>query len=164
MAYIVKVDDRTFKIDLEREGTRFRVFLNGKPVTVTAEEAGSPSHLSLIVDNKSYDVTVEENNIISVNGEAFRVQVEDERAQQLAKLKGKATEVSEISVTAPMPGLVVDVAVKVGDKVKEGEGLVTVEAMKMQNELKAPQEGVVKEVRVQKGTAVNGGDKLVIIV
>jgi biotin carboxyl carrier protein len=163
MPYIVTVEDKTFKVDLERQDNKFIVYLNSNPVEVTAAEAGNPSHLSLIVGNKSYDVTIENKNIISVNGEAFQVKIEDERVQQLARLRGKIVRIEEVYIAAPMPGLVVEVEVGVGDRVKVGSGLIVIEAMKMQNELKAPREGVVKEVLVKKGMSVNGGDTLVVI-
>ena len=67
------------------------------------------------------------------------------------------------SVTAPMPGTILDVKVSVGDQVKAGQTVVILEAMKMENEIGAPQDGTVKEVRVQKGAAVNPGDVLVTI-
>lgn len=67
------------------------------------------------------------------------------------------------SVTAPMPGTILDVKVNVGDQVKAGQTVVILEAMKMENEIGAPQDGTVKEVRVQKGAAVNPGDVLVTI-
>lgn len=163
MPYIVTVEDKTFKVDLERQDNKFIVYLNSNPVEVTAAEAGNPSHLSLIVGNKSYDVTIENKNIVSVNGEAFQVKIEDERVQQLARLRGKIVRIEEVYIAAPMPGLVVEVEVGVGDRVKVGSGLIVIEAMKMQNELKAPREGVVKEVLVKKGMSVNGGDTLVVI-
>lgn len=163
MPYIVKVEDKTFKVDFERQGNKFIVYLNSNPVEVTVAEAGNPSHLSLIVANRSYDVTIEDKNIVSVNGEAFQVKVEDERAQQLARLRGRVAKPEEVSIAAPMPGLVVEVEAKVGNRVRAGGGLIVIEAMKMQNELKAPRAGVVKEVLVKQGMSVNGGDTLVVI-
>ncbi|GAI83765.1 unnamed protein product, partial [marine sediment metagenome] len=61
----------------------------------------------------------------------------------------------------PMPGLVVSVEVDVGDRIESGKGLVVIEAMKMQNEMRSPRDGVIKEVLVKEGTSVNGGDILV---
>lgn len=66
-------------------------------------------------------------------------------------------------VTAPMPGTINAVKVKVGDQVKQGDPLVILEAMKMENEIPAPIAGTVKEVRVTQGQAVNNGDVLVVI-
>ncbi|MBC7929115.1 MAG: biotin/lipoyl-binding protein, partial [Rubrivivax sp.] len=66
-------------------------------------------------------------------------------------------------INAPMPGKVVRVLVEAGQAVEAGAGLVVVEAMKMQNELKSPKTGTVSEVRVEPGATVNAGDVLVII-
>ncbi len=67
------------------------------------------------------------------------------------------------TVKAPMPGSVLDVKVSVGDQAAEGDVLVVLEAMKMENELTAPQSGTVKQVLVKKGDTVNSGDPLIIL-
>jgi glutaconyl-CoA/methylmalonyl-CoA decarboxylase subunit gamma len=68
----------------------------------------------------------------------------------------------DYSVKAPMPGSVLDVKVSPGDQAAEGDVLIVLEAMKMENELTAPQSGTVKEVLVKKGDTVNSGDTLII--
>ncbi|MBI4722761.1 MAG: biotin/lipoyl-binding protein [Candidatus Stahlbacteria bacterium] len=146
-------------------------------------ESNSPSHLSLIVNNKLYDIIVGEvqevrpqplrrspttpsesggqnENTIYVNGEPFCVEIRDEK---LGKIKPKLKATKIINVTAPMPGLIIQIEVKEGDKVKAGQGLVIVEAMKMQNEIKAQRDGIVKQIAVKKGMTVNSGDMLVVI-
>ncbi len=163
MPYIVTVEDKRFKIDLQREGNKFIAYIDSDPLEVTVAEAGNPSHLSLIAGNRSYDVTIEDEGLVSVDGEMFPVKVEDERALQLAQFRRSSQRAVEESIAAPMPGLVVEVEVKAGDRVKEGEGLVVIEAMKMQNELKAPREGKVKKVLAKKGMPVNGGDTLLVM-
>ncbi len=67
------------------------------------------------------------------------------------------------TVTAPMPGNINDIKVKAGDQVKQGDALLVLEAMKMENEITAPVAGTVKDVKVQKGQTVNNGDVLVVI-
>ena len=69
----------------------------------------------------------------------------------------------DVTLEAPMPGTILDVAVKVGDAVKEGQLAVVLEAMKMENELQIPADGIVKAVNVSKGSSVNTSDVLVII-
>jgi pyruvate carboxylase subunit B len=68
-----------------------------------------------------------------------------------------------VVVTALMPGLIIEIAVKEGDSVKKGQGLLIIEAMKMQNELKSPKDGIVKKIIVKKGQTVNNNDKLIVI-
>ena len=66
-----------------------------------------------------------------------------------------------VSVTAPMPGNILDVKVKAGDSVKAGDTLLILEAMKMENEISAPQDGTIASVNVRKGDVVNSGDLLI---
>ena len=160
--YIVKVDDKEYRIDLEKEARGFKVSLDGNSMKVEVVES-SPSHLSLIVKNKIYDIILQDANTISVDGESYNVKVEDERLQELKKLKGEDELTEEVTVTASMPGLIIKIEVKEGDKVKAGQGLAIIEAMKMQNEVKAPKDGTIKQILVKKGMTVNGGDALLII-
>ena len=161
MAYIVTIDDKKYKVDIKKEDNNFQVFLDGKLVETSITEINSHSHFSLIVDNKSYDIAIE-NDDISVDGETFKVKVEDERFVGLA-LKKQSVEGGKTAVKAPIPGLVVELLVKEGDKIKANDGLVILEAMKMQNELKAPRDGVVKQIFIAQGMPVNGGDTRVVI-
>jgi biotin carboxyl carrier protein len=122
--------------------------------------------LSLILDGHSYAVEFEEAGDevrVLVRGQVTRVDIADERKLKLrAGAKGFSVEGKQ-TLLAPMPGKVVKVFVKVGDQVKEGQGVVVVEAMKMENELKSPKAGKVIEVAAVEGTAVENGAKLVVI-
>jgi biotin carboxyl carrier protein len=92
-----------------------------------------------------------------------RVDVADERRLRLrAGTAGFSAEGKQL-IVAPMPGKVVKVLVKVGDEVKQGQGLVVVEAMKMENELKSPKDGKVVELFAKEGTAVENNAKLVVV-
>ena len=162
MVYIVKVDDKEYRVDLEKEVRGFKVSLNGNSMKVEIVKS-SLSHFSLIVKNKIYDIIIQDENTISVDGESYNVKVEDERLQELKKLKGEDELAEEVTVAASMPGLIIKIEVKEGDKVKAGQGLAIIEAMKMQNEVKAPKDGIVKQILVKKGMTVNGGDTLVVI-
>ncbi len=85
-------------------------------------------------------------------------------AAQAAPAVGSATAgAGESALTAPMPGTILNVAVKVGDSVKAGQLAVVLEAMKMENELPCPADGVVKAVNVNQGNSVNTGDVLVVV-
>ncbi len=160
--YIVKIDDKEYRVDLEKEARGFKISLDGNSMKVEVVES-SPSHLSLIVKNKIYDIIIQDENTISVDGEFYCVKVEDEKLRELTKLKGEDELAEEVTVTASMPGLIIKIEVKEGDKVKKGQGLAIIEAMKMQNEVKAPKDGIIKQILVKKGMTVNGGDALVII-
>ena len=122
--------------------------------------------------------------MITVNGATYEVDVEEVCGAQTAAPVRAAASVAAApaapvkaaapaaaptataageSVKAPMPGNILDVKVKVGDTVKQGDALVVLEAMKMENDIPAPHDGKVVQVCVQKGATVNAGDALVVL-
>jgi biotin carboxyl carrier protein len=162
MAYAVKVDNKEFKVNAERSGRSFAVFLDGKKTNVeVAHEEGS--QLTLIIGSQPYTIVMESEDQVVVNGEAYSVEVVDEEIQRFMKAAPDKFQKKELAVKGVMPGLVMEVSVKEGDTIKKGDGLLIVEAMKMQNEMKAPRDGVVNKVLVKKGQTVNSGDVLVVI-
>jgi biotin carboxyl carrier protein len=76
---------------------------------------------------------------------------------------GAAGDAATAEIKTAMPGKVVRILTAVGEEIKRGEGVIIVEAMKMQNEMKAPKDGIVKEIRVEEGATVNAGDVLAVI-
>ncbi len=163
MAYIVKIDDREFKLDIMREGSRFRLLINGREMHAEIASPYSNNHLALIIDNKLYNIVFDAENKISVNEEEYTAEIYDEQVHRLIKTSPEAGRKQEVVITVPMPGLVIDVEVEEGESVKAGQGLAVVEAMKMQNEIKSPLDGVVKKVFIKKGQTVNSREKLIII-
>ncbi|MBN9688134.1 MULTISPECIES: biotin/lipoyl-containing protein [unclassified Corallococcus] len=153
-------------VDLESLGQdRYRLTVNGKTFQVDAlsVEAGT---LSLLVDGQSYNIEFEENGDeigTLVRGQVNRTDVADERKLRMRAAAGSFSVEGRQVILAPMPGKVVKVLVKVGEEVKEGQGLVVVEAMKMENELKSPKAGKVTEVFAKEGTAVENNAKLVVV-
>ncbi|MBA7513467.1 hypothetical protein ES705_05483 [subsurface metagenome] len=162
MAFIIKVDNKEFKVDMEQVGRDFRICLDGKEMKVeVAHEQGA--QLTLIVDDKPFNIVLELDDQILVNDEAYSIEILDEQIQKLIKTSPKELFTKELAIKVPMPGLIIEVSVKQGDTVKQGQGLLIVEAMKMQNEMNAPRDGIVKKILVQKGQIVNSGDTLIII-
>jgi glutaconyl-CoA/methylmalonyl-CoA decarboxylase subunit gamma len=100
--------------------------------------------------------------VVSVHGEVHRIRVEEE-TRYLIRTRGGTAAANGQVLKAPMPGRVVLIEVAVGQRVSRGDGLVILEAMKMENEFRASGEGTVKEIRVQPGQAVNPGDVLIVI-
>ena len=119
--------------------------------------------LALIIDNKPFTVVLESDGHIVVNDEIYSVEIVDEQISKLIKASPERFHKREMAIRAPMPGLIIEVEVKEGDQVKTGQGLLIVEAMKMQNEMNAPSDGVVKKILVEKGQTVNSGDTLIVI-
>ena len=113
-------------------------------------------HYNITVNGTPYDVTVEEVAAGAAPAAAAPV-----AAPKAAAPKAAAPQAAGgVSVTAPMPGNILDVKVAVGQKVTAGQTLLVLEAMKMENEIVAPQDGTVASINCNKGDVVNSGDVL----
>jgi biotin carboxyl carrier protein len=164
MKYIATVRDQEFTIDVNRED---EVTIDGTTYAVDIQGMNGDSLYSLIIDGRSYDVFIDEQDedflVVMWNG-LFEVQVQDERTRRLAGLRrGPVAPVGEVLIKAPMPGVVAEVLVSEGQKVKTGDIVVVLESMKMQNELKSPRAGVVHNVRVRTGDKVDQNQIMVTI-
>lgn len=142
------------------------VTVNGQSYDVDFESISGQPVYSLLVDGGSYQAHVypgEEGELeVLIGGVRYEALVEDEREKRLsaAGFAGAATS-GEFILRAPMPGLVVKVAIKEGDSVKKGDVLIILESMKMQNELKSPRDGKVDRVQVKAGDSVEQRQPLV---
>jgi biotin carboxyl carrier protein len=117
---------------------------------------------------KSYDVAFDRRSngerVVHVNGRAVRVSIVDPR-ERLVRRRGPAAAVGSgpRSIVSPMPGRIVKVLVREGDAVAAQQGLLVIEAMKMENELRAPHAGRVTVVKVVDGMSVDGGAVLIVL-
>jgi biotin carboxyl carrier protein len=128
-----------------------------REVREVSVETPQPGVYSVLLDGRSYDARVEDGAVI-VCGHRFEIEVRDPRRysrQAAAGAHGGAQRVA-----SPMPGKVVRVLVSVGDVVEAGQGIVVVEAMKMQNEMKAARAGKIASISVQPGATVTAGEVL----
>jgi biotin carboxyl carrier protein len=119
---------------------------------------------SILLDGISLEVTVEETPgglLVRVNGREYRVEIFDPRSWRRARGAGIELEGRQ-QLVAPMPGKVVRVLVKAGQQVEAGQGLLVIEAMKMQNEIRSPKSGAVERV-AREGQTVNAGEVLAIV-
>jgi acetyl/propionyl-CoA carboxylase alpha subunit len=117
--------------------------------------------VSILIGGRSYLVSPGVSGEVLVNGWLVRAEVFDPKS--LRDRKAGAASGGQQEIAAPMPGKVVRVLVAPGDMVEAGQGVVVVEAMKMQNEMKSPKAGRVTEVRTRPGAAVLAGEALVIV-
>ena len=154
------------QIEVEEAGDgQFRVRIDGVEHRIDARPLAHDA-VSLIVDGQSFSVEFEENGddvVVLVRDQIFRIDIADERRLRMRAASSRFTLEGNQSVASPMPGRVVKVLVRAGDEVTEGQALAVVEAMKMENELKAPKAGKVIEVQVSEGQAVEGGAVLVVV-
>jgi len=166
MKYIARIRNKEFKISIEEKHDQLEVMLNDNPVSIDFTLVKQPNFLSLLLDNRSYDAEVTGDSgkyFVTINGNKYECTLEDEKFGKLKDFAGiKAKEVLEKEFKTPMPGLVVAVEVNEGHKVKSGDGLVIVEAMKMENELKAPFDGKIKKICVKAGQPVEKDEVLVV--
>jgi biotin carboxyl carrier protein len=168
MTVLVSIDGRAGELRLHRDGAGCRFEYVAESGQRFAAEASlveaEPGIYSVLIDGRSYDVSVVEglNGLyIDLRGRRSVVEVRDPRAMTRRGRAGIGE--GRQAVTAPMPGKVVRVLTAVGDMVQAGAGLVVVEAMKMQNELKASRSGRVAQVNAKEGDAVAAGEALVVI-
>jgi len=166
MAFIAKLGERTHTVDIEEIGrSLYRVAVDGSEFLVDGKKTGRTNY-SLIVDNRSFEVEVditEDEYRVLVDGRSYHVHLVDERRMRLGGLQSGIQLQGRQKVSVPMPGKVIAVLVSEGDKVERGQGLVIVEAMKMENEVRCPINGEVKEVRVKAGDSLEAGATLMVV-
>jgi pyruvate carboxylase subunit B len=163
MRYFVSLDGSSHEITVDGES----VLVDGVSARARIEMVHGTPVCHLVLDGRSYSfaVTAGANRgkwALLDRGETVEVEVLDERTRHIQSLVGAGkTQAGGGAVKAPMPGLVVKVLVEPGDAVAAGQGLVVLEAMKMENEIKAQAAGVVETVLVKPGQAVEKGAGLV---
>jgi biotin carboxyl carrier protein len=163
MTYAIAIDGHSHRLELNRADGRWSCRLDGREVEVDAVLA-RPDVLSLRIGNQAYEVKCERvagDLHLWVGSARFAAEVRDPRS-----LRGRVRAVDDRGpkkLTAPMPGKIVRVLVSEGDEVEAGAGVLVVEAMKMQNELKSPKKGRIQKILVSAGAAVNSGDVLAIV-
>ena len=161
MIYEVSIAGKTHKVELSKAESGWRCRLDGRevPLDVTSTREGV---FSLLLDGKSYEVkqenTATETNIV-VGHERFNAVVRDPRSFRSRNRAGAAGEGVK-KIVAPMPGKIVRILAQPGAEVEAGQGILVVEAMKMQNELKSPKKGVLKKLNASEGMPVEAGQVL----
>ena len=169
MKFEVQLDGQAGKttriVELERDDAGWRVTLDGRPVAADAVEV-APNTLSILLAGQSYEICVAPSGDgklrLQTGGLEFTAEVIDPRAWS-GRRHGSVEAEGRQQITAPMPGKVVRLLVKTGDRVEAGQGLLVVEAMKMQNEIRSPKSGTVERVFVQEGQPVSAGEVLAVV-
>ena len=180
MKYEVLIDGHAYRVSLEPTAQGYSCTVDGEPldldVATTARDV-----LSLIHEGRSYEARRESSHPskptaglpgppgspagethILLGAHRFRAEVRDPRSLR-SRRAALGAEAGPVGIHAPMPGKVIRLLAAVGDEVEAGQGLLVVEAMKMQNEIKSSKKGKVSRIAVQEASAVNAGDLLAII-
>ncbi len=162
MKYEVRIGGKLRVVEFTREPEKLRITLDGKFLDADAVEVAANT-FSLLIDGESWEVRIApkpDGTLVLHTGIAeFIAEVEDPRAWR-GRRHGAMEAEGRQQIAAPMPGKVVRVLANAGDSVEAGQGLLVVEAMKMQNEIRSPKSGKVEKILVKEGQAVNAGEIL----
>jgi acetyl/propionyl-CoA carboxylase alpha subunit len=169
MLFDATVAGTTTRVEVREKNGVYRVTVGEETLEIDALRIG-PSELSVLIDGVSHDVALENaggtpgspTSMIGViiRGDRFDVELKDATKGVAAS---KPAAAGPLKLNAPMPGKIVKVLVNVGDTVEAGKGVLVMEAMKMENELKASRGGIVQDLRVKEGQAVETGALLMVI-
>lgn len=155
---------QTFQVEIARDKQSSNLIckVNGEAVPGLDARSNERDILSLLLGTTSYEVRRDASAAqprIVIGEESFAYEIRDPRSLGARRANAASTDGPK-KIKAPMPGKVVRIIAGEGAKVKEGQGVIVIEAMKMQNELKSPKTGVVKKIMTAEGATVNAGDAL----
>jgi biotin carboxyl carrier protein len=154
MKLTLAIDGRAREIDLANSGDS-----SGAQIALV-----EPGVYSVLKDGRSYEARIEQSDggvVVFIDGHRFEVEIRDPR--RWSRQAGRQGVEGRLNVVAPMPGKIVRLLVAEGDTVEAGQGLLVMEAMKMQNEMKAPKAGRVVSLTAREGATVAAGDVLAAI-
>ena len=169
MKFEVHLDSVTGKtkhvVDLENDGPSYKVYLDGQLVNASVILA-APNAVSVLLDGMAFEIHIapalDGTYKLQTGPHEFQADIRDPRAWRGRKQGALETQ-GQQQILAPMPGKVVRLLVKAGDEVEVGQGLVVVEAMKMQNEIRSPKKGRIERLEAKEGQPVNAGDVLCVV-
>jgi len=161
------INDLQSDIQIRDEDSRVAAEIDGRRYELDVHDSGANNFL-LIADGRVFDCRVEGRPEsgkpvgVVVGTTRYEFTLIDPKRLRGASVAGAHAD-GATRIVAPMPGKVVRVLVKVGDQIAAGSGLLVVEAMKMQNEMKSPKAGIVMALNYEVGSTVNGGDVLAVV-
>lgn len=162
--YFAEIEGVEYQIEILSDK---RVVINGEPYEFDFQGLRQHLSYSLLLEGKSFEINIyQENGVweVLLRGNQYSVQVEDERERRLRMATGQVSkQEGKIILQAPMPGLVIEIPVKEGQKVDEGDVLLVLESMKMQNELTAPQAGRITRIQAKVNAHVERKQVLLVL-
>jgi biotin carboxyl carrier protein len=166
MKYEVRISGKTYLVELERQSDAWQAKLDDELRAANVAEIARNT-FSVLLSGHSHEVHVTPapggSLQLQTGGCEFLAEVSDPRSWRGRRHGGVEAEGRQ-QIAAPMPGKVVRLLVKLGDRVEAGQGLCVVEAMKMQNEIRSPKSGTIERVLVREGQTVNAGEVLCVVV
>ena len=166
MSTEININDRKALVEvLSREGSKVSISIDGKKyqADVVMVEEGV---YSIIIDNKSYNIELirsdTKNYHVNTYTQSYDVEIVDAESKYL-KSRRRDDSHEDAVISSPMPGKIVKILVKVGDKVKAGDTVIIVSAMKMESEYKVKKDRLIKDVLVKEGDTIDGHQPLIII-
>jgi biotin carboxyl carrier protein len=164
MKYVASIDDQEFEIEINGED---EIVVDGESSAIDFRSiAGQPVY-SLLINGRSFEALVQPSEYgleVLLQGQLFLISVVDERERRLRQTSSpQLTERGEFHMKSPMPGLIISVNVREGQEISRGDRLITLESMKMQNELKSPMDGIVRSLRVKSGDNVEQNQVLLTV-
>jgi biotin carboxyl carrier protein len=164
MIYDVTIDGKTYRLELSRAEGRWQCRLDGREVEIDAVLTGHDT-ISVLMAGRSYEIKREvaaSGTFLWIGSSSYSAEVRDPRSLRARKKKA-GDESGPRKLVASMPGKVIRVLVSEKAEVEAGQGIVVMEAMKMQNEIKSPKKGIVQKLIAVEGATVNAGDVLAIV-
>jgi biotin carboxyl carrier protein len=160
MVYEIAIAGKTHRLELKPTDRGWTCRLDGSEIAVDCTPIGADL-LSIVLNGKSYQVRRESNKIF-VGDHAYEVSVTDPRSWR-GRSASAAAQSGPRKLIASMPGKVVRVLANEGDQIEPGQGVVVIEAMKMQNEIRSPKQGRLQKLLVREGMNVNAGETLALV-
>ncbi|MFT3746189.1 MAG: hypothetical protein QM785_18100 [Pyrinomonadaceae bacterium] len=167
MKFIAETAEESHDVEITRDGDRVVANIDGRQYDLEASEP-EPGVFLLKNDGRIFEASVSANaaaagtNLVRVKSGVHEVRIIDPK--RLRGASGNDADASgKAEIKTAMPGKVVRILVAAGDAVQKGDGVIVVEAMKMQNEMKSPKDGVIAEIKAAEGDTVGAGDVLVVI-
>lgn len=156
-----QLGEEKHEIEIKREGDRVFADVDGRHYELESSEPETGVYL-FKHENRVYEIYVSPDGLVNLGNHQFDVNISDPK--RLRHTGGDAEHGDGTAeIKTAMPGKIVRILVADGDAVDKGDGVIVVEAMKMQNEIKSPKSGTVKDIRFAEGDTVNAGDILVVI-
>jgi len=165
MIFEASIGQERYLVEIVRKGEVYTIKIGDREYVADVRKIGEAFY-SLLINNHCYNVEIRSNRYshsVNLPWGFFQVEVYSQSERRLDFRGARLEVVGRAEVCSPMPGQVVKILKGIDEPVKEGEGVIVVEAMKMENELRSPKEGRVVEILVAEGETVNAGGVLVVV-